>query len=63
METLKRILIATCSKPIQRIYTRVPTEAFPHKFYSFSFRYTTDYAASFSEVLKYSNQKFKSDKF
>ena len=48
METLKRILIKMCSKPMQRIYTRVPAGAFPHKFNAFSFHYTTDYAASFS---------------
>ena len=27
MEILKRILIKTCSKPMQRIYTRVPAGA------------------------------------
>ena len=27
METLKRILIKTCSKPMQRIYTMVPADA------------------------------------
>ena len=48
METLKRILIKTCSKPIQRIYTRVPAEAFRHKFNAFFFTYNTDYAATFS---------------
>ena len=48
METLRRILIKTCSKPMQGIYTGVPAGAFPHKFNAFSFHYTTDYAASFS---------------
>ena len=35
METLKRILIKTCSKPMQPVYTRVPVGAFPHKFDKF----------------------------
>ena len=48
METLKRILIKTYSKPMQRIYARVPAGPSPHKFSAFSFHYTTDYAASFS---------------
>ena len=48
MKTLKGILIKTCSKPMQRIYTRVPAGAFPHKFKAFSFHYTADYATSFS---------------
>ena len=48
METLERILIKTCSKPMQRIYTRVPTGVFPHKFNAFSFHYATAYAALFS---------------
>ena len=48
METLKLILIKTCSKPTQRIYMRVTPGAFPHKFNVFFFHYTTDYAASFS---------------
>ena len=30
METLKRVLIKTCSKLMQQIYTRVPAGAFPH---------------------------------
>ena len=47
METLERILIKTCPKPMQRIYTRVPAGMFPHEFNPFSFRYTTDYPASF----------------
>ena len=29
METLKRILIKTCSKPMQRIYTMVAAGTFP----------------------------------
>ena len=37
METLKRILIKTFSKPMQRIYTRIPAGAFTHKFNAFSF--------------------------
>ena len=37
METLKRILIKTCSKSMQRIYTRVPAGALPHKFNDFIF--------------------------
>ena len=48
METLKRILIKMCSKPMQPVYTRVPAGVLPHKFNAFSFHYTTDYAASFS---------------
>ena len=48
METLKRILIKTCSKPMQRIYTRVSAGVFPHKFNAFSFHYAIAYAASFS---------------
>ena len=48
METLRRILIKTCSEPMQRIHTKVPAGAFPHKFNAFSFHYTTDYSASFS---------------
>ena len=48
METLKRIHIKTCSKPMQRIYTRVSAGVFPHKLNAFSFHYTTDYAASLS---------------
>ena len=35
METLKRILIKTCSKPMQRIYRKDPARAFPHKFNAF----------------------------
>ena len=39
METLKRVLIRTCSKPMQRIYMGVPAPAgaFPYKFNAFSF--------------------------
>ena len=48
METLKRILIKKCAKPMQRIYTRVLAGAFPHKLNAFSFHHPTDYAASFS---------------
>ena len=50
METLKRVLLKASSKPMQRIYTRVPAPAgaFPHKFNAFSFHYTTDYAVLFS---------------
>ena len=48
METLKCIHIKTCSKPMYRIYTRVPAGVFPHKFNAFSFHYTTDYAALLS---------------
>ena len=44
MGTLKRILIKMCFQPMQRIYTRVAAEAFPHKFNAFSFHYTTDYS-------------------
>ena len=47
MKTLNRILIKMCSKPMQRIYTRIPAGPFPLKFNAFSFYYTTDYAASF----------------
>ena len=47
IETLKRILIKTYPKPVQRIYRRVPAGAFPHKYNAFSFYYITDYAASF----------------
>ena len=42
METLKRILIKTCSKPMQQMYTKVPAGSFPHKFNAFSFHYATD---------------------
>ena len=48
MEALKRILIKTCSKPMQRVYARIPAGAYPYKFNAFSFHYTTDYIASFS---------------
>ena len=48
LETLKCVLIKTYSKPMQRIYTRVPAGAFPHKFNAFSLHYATDYAVSFS---------------
>ena len=48
METLRRIFIKTCSKPMQGICTEVPAGAFPHKFNAFFFHYTADYSASFS---------------
>ena len=55
MQTLRGILIKTCSEPMQRIYTRgSPAGAFPHKCNAFSFHYTTDCAAlsSFTELQK-----------
>ena len=49
MEILRSILIKTCSKPMQRIYMRVPVGAFPHEFNALSFHYnSTDNAALFS---------------
>ena len=48
MESLTGTLIKMCSKPMQRIYTRIPAGAFPHKFNAFSFDCNTAYAASFS---------------
>ena len=55
METLRRMLIKTCSEPMQRIYTKVPAGVFPHKFNAFPFHYTIDYAASFSLSLLQKN--------
>ena len=48
METFRCILIKTCSESMQRIHTKVPAGAFPHKFNAFSFHYTTNCTASFS---------------
>ena len=48
MQTLRGILIKTCSKTMLRIYTRVPAGEFPHKLNACSFHYTTDCTALFS---------------
>lgn len=50
METFRRILIKRCSESMQRIHTKVPARAFPHKFSAFSLHCTTDCGA-FSTLL------------